>query len=58
MSFSLPGITLSYLGIDAFGGKEGEEVAAQRLARRWDKNSSSPLFKEGAQQLRKGERLG
>ena len=60
MSFSLPGITLSYLGTDAFGGKEGEEVAAQRLARRWEENSSSPhpLFKEGAQQLSKGERLG
>ena len=47
MSFSLPDITLSYLGADAFGGKEGEEVAAQRLAGRWDENSSPLLFKEG-----------
>ena len=45
MSSSLPGITLSYLGGDAFGEKEGEEVVAQRLARGWDENS--PLFKEG-----------
>ena len=58
VSFSLPSITLSYLGTDAFSGKEGEEVAAQRLARKWDENSPPPLFKEGAQQLRKGERLG
>ena len=58
MSSSLLGITLSYLGTAAFGGKEGEEVAAQRLARKWDENSPPPLFKEGAQQLRKGERLG
>ena len=49
MSSSLPGITLSYLGADAFGEKEGEEVVARRLAGRWDENSSSPLlFKEGA----------
>ena len=48
MSSSLPGITLSYLGADAFSEKEGEEVAAQRLAGRWDENSSPPLFKEGA----------
>ena len=58
MSLSLPGITLSYLGTDTFGGKEGEEVAARRLARKWDESSPPPLFKEGAQQLRKGERLG
>ena len=57
MSLSLPGITLSYLGTDTFGGKEGEEVAARRLARRCGENSS-PLFKEGVWQLRKGERFG
>ena len=33
-------------------------MAAQRLAGRWDENSPPPLFKGGAQQLRKGERLG
>ena len=57
MSSSLPDITLSYLGADAFGEKEGEEVAAQKLAGRRGENSFIPLFKEGAEQLRKGERF-
>ena len=41
------------------GEKEkGGEVAAQEQMKEWDKNSPPPLFKEEAQQLRKGERLG
>ena len=40
MSCSLPHITLSYSGTTAFGGKEGEVVAAQRLARN---GSRTPL---------------
>ena len=41
-----------------FGGEEkGEEVAAQRQDEKWDENSPS-LFKEEAQQIRKGERWG
>jgi len=47
VSFSLPAITLSYLGTDTFGGKEGEEVAAQRLVRRWGENSFPPYLKRG-----------
>ena len=47
MSSSLSGITLSYLGTAAFGGKEGEEVVAQRLARKWDENSPPPYLKKG-----------
>ena len=31
----------------AFGGKEGEEVAAQGLARKWDENSPPPYLKKG-----------
>ena len=32
---------------DAFDGKEEGEVAAQRLARKWDENSPPPYLKKG-----------
>jgi len=47
VSSSLLGITLSYLGADAFGEKEGEKVAAQKMAGRWGENSFPPYLKRG-----------
>ena len=30
--------------MNAFSGKEGEEIAAQRQAKEWDKNSPPPPY--------------